>query len=381
MGAGAYMMLELVSPPVRYVEIIRAALIPAILYYLSLFLLVHFYAQRIAARPVGTEVTRESSMPPASGGAVRVEGVVFFGALAMLVVLLLLGNTVFRAVTAAMAFTLVVAALHPRTRIGPRRLLVALVSATRSSVTLIAAAACVGVVLGVVTLTGAGTRLPALLLPLAENSLILALLLLMTSSIVLGMGLPSAVCYLLLATLVGPVLGDLGVVPLAAHMFIFYFGMMSMVTPPVALAGYTAASIAGAGIMQTSFAAFRFALVGFTLPFMFVFRPELLFLAHDGGVAPAGRIATAVVIGVLGIVPLAAAVAGYFGRRLQAWEQGLFVLAAMLLLWPIGPRLPWLGDVFWVDAAGAALLALLVVWTRGARAPAAAARGAAGPAK
>jgi TRAP-type uncharacterized transport system fused permease subunit len=153
-------------------------------------------------------------------------------------------------------------------------------------------------------------------------------------------------------------------------MFLFYFGMMSMVTPPVALAGYTAASIAGAGIMQTSFAAFRFALVGFTLPFMFVFRPELLFLAPEGGVAPAGRIVVAVVIGVLGIVPLAAAVAGYFGRRLRGWEQALFVLAAMLLLWPVGPRLPWLHDVFWVDAAGAALLAVLVVWTRGRKRPA-----------
>jgi TRAP transporter 4TM/12TM fusion protein len=376
MGAGAYMMLELVSPPVTYLEIIRGALIPAILYYMSLFLLVHFYAQRVAARPVEGVVA-----PTISRGAVRVEGVVFFGALTVLVVLLLMGNTVFRAVTAAMAFTLVVAALHSRTRIGPRRLVAALVSATRSSVTLIAAAACVGIVLGVVTLTGAGTRLPALLLPLAENSLILALLLLMVSSIVLGMGLPSAVCYLLLATLVGPVLGDLGVVPLAAHMFIFYFGMMSMVTPPVALAGYTAASIAGAPIMQTSLAAFRFALVGFTLPFMFVFRPELLFLSPEGDVAPASRIAIAVVIGVLGIVPLAAAVAGYFGRRLRAWEQGLFVLAAMLLLWPIGPRLGWLHDVFWVDVAGAVLLALLVVWTRAAKSPAPSpvARDATGP--
>ena len=110
-------------------------------------------------------------------------------------------------------------------------------------------------------------------------------------------------------------LGDLGVVPLAAHLFIFYFGMMSMVTPPVALAGYASASIAEAPIMQTSFAAFRFALVGFTLPYMFVFRPELLMLAADGGTASAPAIAGAVALAAAGILPLAAAIsAGCRGR-------------------------------------------------------------------
>ena len=102
-------------------------------------------------------------------------------------------------------------------------------------------------------------------------------MLIMVGSIVLGMGLPSAVCYLLMATLIGPIIGGLGVVPLAAHFFIFYFGMMSMVTPPVALAAYAAASIANCDIMRTALAAFRFALVGFTLPFMFVFRTRAPF--------------------------------------------------------------------------------------------------------
>ena len=134
--------------------------------------------------------------------------------------------------------------------------------AAHGGVSLIAAASCVGLILGVVTLTGIGAKLPGTLLPLAENSRILALALLMISTIILGMGLPSSVCYLLMATLVGPVLAELGLVPLAAHLFIFYFGMMAMVTPPVALAAYTAAAIAGTGIMQTGVAAFRFALVG-----------------------------------------------------------------------------------------------------------------------
>jgi TRAP-type uncharacterized transport system fused permease subunit len=160
-----------------------------------------------------------------------------------------------------------------------------------------------------------------------------ALAVLMVSSLVLGMGLPSAVCYLLLATLVGPALGRLGVVPLAAHLFIFYFGLMSMVTPPVALAAYAASSIAGSDFWRTSLAAFRFALVGFALPYLFVFRPELLMLAADGGPATPLAIAAVTALAVAGIVPLAAAISGYLRRPLTPlWRLAMLVSAALLLL-------------------------------------------------
>jgi TRAP-type uncharacterized transport system fused permease subunit len=148
------------------------------------------------------------------------------------------------------------------------------------------------------------------------------------------MGLPSAVCYLLMATLIGPVLGQLGVVPLAAHLFIFYFGMMSMVTPPVALAGYAAGSIAGAGIMQTSLAAFRFALVGFTLPYMFVLRPELLMLNDAGGTAAWGAVLLAFLVAVAGIVPFAAGISGQFFGSLSAVARAVLFVSAALLLVP-----------------------------------------------
>ena len=173
-----------------------------------------------------------------------------------------------------------------------------------------------------VTLTGIGGRLPALILPLAQESLVGALAVLMVSSLVLGMGLPSAVCYLLLATLVGPALSRLGVVPLAAHLFIFYFGLMSMVTPPVALAAYAASSIAGSDFWRTSLAAFRFALVGFALPYMFIFRPELLMLAADGATASPLAIGGATLLAVAGILPLAAAISGYLGASADARPGG-----------------------------------------------------------
>jgi TRAP-type uncharacterized transport system fused permease subunit len=229
--------------------------------------------------------------------------------------------------------------------------------ASRDVASLIMAAACVGIILGIVTLTGVGTRFPALLIPLAEHSLVLALALIMVSSLVLGMGLPSAVCYLLLATLVGPFLGALGVVPLAAHLFIFYFGMMSMVTPPVALAAYTAGSIAGTDIMRTGLHAFRFALVGFTLPYMFVFRPELLLLGGRGGLAGALDVTLAVGIAVLGIVPFAAGIAGWLFTDLPPVQRLALFAASALLLFP-GPHLPLGGlSLPVLDILGAVLLA------------------------
>ncbi len=293
------------------------------------------------------------------------EGLVFGSGIASLVALLIAGYTVFRAATLALGLVLVVSLLHRRTRLTLRAALDALVRSARDSVALINAAACVGIVIGVVTLTGVGTRLPSAILELAQGNLFGALVLIMVSSLILGMGMPSAVCYLLLATLIGPVLGKLGVVPLAAHMFIFYFGMMSMVTPPVALAAYTAASIAGASIMRTSVLAFRFALVGFTLPYMFVFRPELLMLDDSGALAGAPAIALAVGHALLGIVPLAAGIAGYLFAPLVPARRVLLLLAAGLLLVPT--RLVTGDDgIPWMDLAGAALLVPLGIlnWRR-----------------
>jgi len=144
-----------------------------------------------------------------------------------------------------------------------------------------------------------------------------------------------------MATLIGPVLGDLGVVPLAAHLFIFYFGMMSMVTPPVALAGYAASSIAGSRLIETSTSAFRFALVGFTLPFMFVFRPELLMLAADGSTAGVADILLSTALAASGILALAVAIAGFVRRPLTRLARGGFLLAAGLLLNPAPTAVVW----------------------------------------
>lgn len=434
MGAGAYMMLEIINrdPPVTYLEIVKAALIPAILYYLSIFLLVHFYARRIAAVP------REPATPidPQRTRFFSFEGLTFFGALGALMGFLLVGYSPFRAVTYALAVLMVMIVLNPRTAVTwlerwtglaglaalavgarfnitllhliagvpaslagtelplPRMeswddaivvaiaeallvglalrawrttVLDALMTTARGGIPLIVAAACVGIIIGLVSRTGIGTGVPQAIIPLAGDSLFLALVAIMICSIILGMGLPSAVSYLLLATIIGPVFADpaLEVPILAAHLFIFYFGMMAMVTPPVALAAYATASIAGASVMKTGMAAFRFALVGFTLPYMFVYRPELLLLAVDGSTPPLWNVVVAITAASLGILALAAAMAGFLFHRL-GWglRAALFVAAASALFpdqWEVaGYRLP----IF--DMLGISILAVVsaVSWRR-----------------
>ena len=359
MGAGAYMMLEIIEPPVTYLEIVRAALIPAILYYLSLLLIVHFHARRVAIATTG--VSEEGPKAPPS---TRFEGLVFATALGSLIVFLILGYTAFRAVTLSLATIVVASSFHASTRLEVGKTVRGLIASARGVVPLVAAAACMGIIIGTVTLTGIGTRLPATIIPLAEQSLFLALVLIMVSSIILGMGLPSAVCYLLMATLIGPVLGNLGVIPLAAHLFIFYFGMMSMVTPPVALAAYAASSIAGTAIIPTAFASFRYALVGFTLPYMFIYRPELLMLSADGSSASWLGIVISLGIATLGVTCFAAGIAGQLRNPLSLGLRMAVLVAAALLLAP-GPSVLLVGiSIPIVDVAGIALFGGILATNR-----------------
>ena len=406
MGAGAYMMLELVQPQVTFLTIMKAAMIPAILYYFSILALVFLYSRRLGAASLSKE---ELAAKKLSG----FEAVVFFSALGVLIGLLILGFSPFRSVTGSLAVILVLATRNQSLKIGasarraamigfwvivamhqlsalipdlfpdwsklfvasswvdPRteqvsvllvigsvlesaivgmfglllfclkdpnwrpQVLVAFTKSAKNGVALVAASACVGIIIGIVQQTGIASDFSSVIKQVVETNLFLALLGIMVCSLVLGMGVPSVVCYLLMATLMSSVLGQLGVMPLVAHLFIFYFGMMSMVTPPVALAGYASASIAEAPIMKTSIAAFRFSLVGFTLPFMFVYRPALCLLAPEGTELTWIAIVHAILAAVIGILALASALAGY-ARHPLSWLPRLFLfVSAGLLLAPL----------------------------------------------
>ena len=331
MGAGAFMMLEMVEPAVTYPEIIKAAIIPAALYYIALLLTVYFYARRIDA---GSEAAAKETATDKKGSLFQ--GFVFFGSFLVLIAMLVppVSFTPFRAVSIGLIAVLVLSLLSRHTWIGTasdagtgnavvgfgKRYLAgvsqAMVKATRGGVALVVAACCVGIILAIVGLTGIGATLPNKILSLSGDSPVLALLLLMVSTIILGMGLPSAVCYLLMAILVGSILTQLNTAPLAAHLFIFYFGMMSMVTPPVALAAYAGAAIAKADVMKSAFAAFRFALVGFALPFAFVLSPELILLTPDNQPANIATVVPSVGLTLIAILGLAAGIAGFAFKKM-----------------------------------------------------------------
>lgn len=358
MGAGAYMMLEMVQPAVNYLEIIKAALIPALLYYFALLMTVHFHSKRIGAAAEdsigqesedGESPAGESGQPSEDDDSVEAitrnkslyQGFVFFSAFVVLIAALLYGLTPFTAVSISLAWILVVSVVSADTRLNGSKMLAAFVGAARGGMALIVAASCVGIILGVVDLTPLSSALPLKIQSYAGDNAIVALLMLMCSTIVLGMGLPSAVCYLLMASLVGKVLISLNTPPLAAHLFIFYFGMMSMVTPPVALAAYAAAAISKGNVMRTAFEAFRFSLVGFALPFAFVLKPELIMLTVDNQPASWIAILVAVAIAVVAVIGLSAAVAGYFSRRIGFGWRVALMGASLLVFFTRSSGLQW----------------------------------------
>ncbi|MYB33323.1 MAG: TRAP transporter fused permease subunit [Acidobacteria bacterium] len=349
MGAAAYMMLELVDPPVSYLQVVQAAILPALLYYVALIAMVHLHARRHLAATAESELEEPAEKVPVQAG------VVFGVGLVSLVVALIAGRTVFRAVSVALLIVVLASLWHRSTRPDLRKLLDALSRIAQGAAPLVAAAGAVGIILGMVTLTGLGTRFPAAVLSVAGEGLLPALLLIMVGSVVLGMGLPSAVCYLLMAILIGPVIGQLGVPPLSVHFFIFYFGMMSMVTPPVALAAYTTAGIANTPIIPAALTAFRYALAGFALPYFFVFRPELLLILDTGRGVPGAIVA--VLLGSAVVLLLSAGIVGWLFGPLTAPVRAAALTAAALLLWP-----PAAGELFALpNFLGIAALAALVL--------------------
>jgi len=210
-------------------------------------------------------------------------------------------------------------------RLGPRKLFIGLSSAAKESVTVTGACAAAGMVIAVVLLTGLGVKIGNLVIYSSGGRLSLGLVFIMFASLVLGMGMPTLVCYILLAVTTAPPLIQLGVPPIAAHLFIFYFGMLSMVTPPVGMAFYAGAALAKADTMKTGWAAWRIALAGFLLPYMFVYNPALLLMGNPWNAILAS------VTAFLGAVCLSVAVVGYIRTPLK-WIERIIALAAAFLL-------------------------------------------------
>lgn len=315
MGAGAFILATWTQVP--YVEVALAATIPAILYYVALLAAIHFRAVRM-----GITATSVEQLEPVG------RRFHLLLPLLIIVVMLAMGRSPMRAAFWGVTSGFVIALVRPATRLGLADVKRALLAAGSGTVQVAAACAAAGIVVGVASLTGIGLRMSELIVTLAGGQLFPALVLTAMGSIVLGMGLPTTAAYVVLAALGAPALVDLGVPLLAAHLFIFYFGAISNVTPPVSLAAYAAAGIAGAAAMQTAVTAMILALAGFLVPFMFVYGPPLLL---QGSIFEIGL---ALITGTAGVTALAAATMGYARRPLRWWERGVLGVASITLIFP-----------------------------------------------
>ena len=321
MGAASFVMAEFLGVP--YSHIMLAAAIPAIFYYGTLFAAIHFNAARSGLKGIPKAELPKMGVIMRRQGHLLVPVLVIFW-------LLLLGYTATYAAIISTASVVVVSWFRAESRITLRKALQAFRDGAQQTVPVAMATATAGIMIGVILQTGLAIRFTSFLVDFAGGSLFLALVITMLAAIILGTALPTTPAYIMLAALLIPALIKLGVPPLAAHMFAFYFGCLSAVTPPECLAVYAAASISRCSVWAAGWHAMRFAAAGFIVPFFFVYYPALLFQGSWGDIAQA------LVSGGVGVVFLAAGLEGYLFRRATWLERGLFVGAALLL---IDPRL------------------------------------------
>ncbi|MAS45188.1 MAG: C4-dicarboxylate ABC transporter permease [Rhodobacteraceae bacterium] len=295
MGAGAFIMAEITG--IAYMEIVYAAIIPAVIYFVSVYFMVDLAAKKADMKGLPRDAL------PKLGKLAR--QVYLFLPIVVLIYALFAGYSVIRCGTLAMITAAVVSWLTPH-RMGPRQLFQALDTGARMVLQLVAVCATAGIIVGVIALTGIGSRFSTVLLALADQSQILALFFAMVVSIILGMGMPTTAAYAVAASVIAPGVINLGVAPLTAHLFIFYFAVMSAITPPVALAAYAGSALAGSDPIRTSVESFKIGLAAFVVPYMFFYSPAMLL---EGSWFEIAHIA---VTALVGVYLLSCAVQGWF---------------------------------------------------------------------
>lgn len=337
MGAAAFVMAEFLG--VSYGQVLIWAIIPALLFYLACFSAVHFEAKR-----TNLEGLPRSELPKMRE-VMREHGHMFIPVATILGVL----YSGYSAPMAALAGTLAcfpVAALRSTTRrfVTPMNILEAMSDGARNTLSIALACACAGIVIGVVTLSGLGIVFTQFVVRLSQDTLLLALALTMVAGIILGMGIPTTPAYIIMTALLVPALIKLGVVTPAAHLFAFYFAILSAITPPVALAVFAAAGIAKSDLWSSSVAAVKMGAAGFIVPFMFVYEPALLMVGDWQTILMSCVTASA------GVVFFAAGLHGYLVGPTLLWQRGALLAAGFGLIKP----------GLWTDLFGAAVMITVI---------------------
>jgi TRAP transporter 4TM/12TM fusion protein len=337
MGAAAFLMVEFIGG-ISYWDIAKAAAIPAILYFTGIWIMTHFEAKRLGLRGLSKE-----EMPDRKE---ILKDLYLLLPIISVLILLMTGMSVMRAALWAILITVVLSGLKKKTRMGFRDLLDALVDGARSALGVAAATAAAGIIVGVVTKTGLGLKLANGLLDLAGGEILLVLFFTMIASLILGMGSPTTANYVITSTIAAPAIILLGVPDLPAHLFVFYFGIIADITPPVALAAFAAAGVSGGEPIKTGIDSAKLAIAAFIIPYMFVLSPELLMIDTTWT-----YLIWVIFTALAGMTAIGAGIIGYWFRKLYWYERLLGVMGGLLLIYPEGIS----------DMVGLVSLILLVV--------------------
>ena len=343
MGAAAFLIAEFLR--ISYLQVIVMAAVPAFLYYLAIFLMVEGDSRRLALRPV------DADLPTL--GALTWKGWHFFASLAAIVVLMVLGFTPYLAVFWATVMGVALSFASRETALGPTRLAAALAAGGRGVLSVAATTATAGIIVGVITLTGLGLKVAGLIVTLAGSSLLLTIVYAALAVWVLGLAVPVTASYIIAAVMIVPALVQVGVAEVAAHMFVFYYAVLSEVSPPTALSPFAAAAITGGSPLRTTMLSWKYTAPAFVVPFAFTIDPRGLGLLLQ---ASAGVVAWSVVTASLGVLAIAVSATGWIRRAASPVERALSAIAAALLFVPSVT----------VALSGAALLAVVVAvhWRR-----------------
>lgn len=333
MGAAAFIMADFTG--LSYLSIVIAATIPAMLYYFAVGTMVHLEASKLGLKGIPKEQL------PKFGNIMKSEGYLLIPLVSIIAFLIMRfspNKASFYAILISVVIALVASIVKKNNSFGLKDIVGAFEAGAKGAVGVACACACAGMVVGVVTLTGLGLRIADLIVTLAGGKLLLTLFFTMIASIILGMGLPTTAKYIVLATMAVPAITKLGVNLMAAHLFILYFGVVADITPPVALAAYAGAGIAGANSMKTGFQAFKLAIAAFIVPYIFAIDPSLILVEDIVGKTvifmPFFSAIPMIVSAIIGIVCLAAAVENYLITHNKIYERLLLLVAALSLLNP-----------------------------------------------
>jgi len=320
MGAAAFLMAEFVGVP--YVEVVKAAVIPAILYFSGIFIEVHFEAKRLGLKGIPRDQLPKAKDLVMERGHLAVP-------LIAVIYLLVEGATPTRAALWAIALAIGASALRKSTRISFRDILEGLEKGARGCLGVLIACATAGVIIGVVTKTGVGLKLASALLDLAGGHLLPAMFFTMITSLLLGMGVPTTANYVITSTIAAPALEGMGVPVLAAHMFVFYFGIIADVTPPVALAAFAGSAISGGNPLKTGVVASKLAIAAFLIPYIFVLSPQILMI----DVTMWGLIHV-ICTAIIGMIGVGGSMVGYMLTNLNMVERIVLFFGGLMLIDP-----------------------------------------------